>query len=160
MTLPYVVIDGALGADPELRFSPSGTAVGSFRVASAARTKNKDTNEWEDGPPCWLTVKCFKGLAENVAESLVKGDRAIVTGRLQQEDWEDRDGNKRTTYSVLADTVSPSLQFRTTQHSSRQRSAPGQQQGQQHQQQGQQPQSQGQAVDPWAPTPAGDQPPF
>ncbi len=109
--LPLITMEGRVVADPELRFAPSGTAVTRMRMVASSRKKN-EAGEWEDDKTFWITVTCFKKLAENVAESIVKGDLVNVTGRIQTDEWE-KDGQKQTAPSVIADTVSLSLAFRT-----------------------------------------------
>lgn len=116
MGLPLVTIEGRVVADPELRFSPSGTAVGSFRMVSASRKQNPETKEWEDDRLLWMGVTAFKQLAENVAESVAKGDMVVVTGRLYTDEWTSTEGEKRTAVKMNADTVSVSLQWRTVPH--------------------------------------------
>lgn len=108
-----ITLVGNLVDDPGLRFTPSGTAVANFRVASTPRTFDKTTNEWKDGESLFLTCNVWRQAAENVAESLVKGARVIVTGRLKQRGWEDKEGNKRTAYEVDVDDVGPSLKNAT-----------------------------------------------
>lgn len=124
MPLPIVSGEFRLVADPDLRFAPSGVAVASFRVAANSRKKVDD--EWVDDKVCWLSVTVFKQMAENVVESLSKGDLCFLSGRLQTEDWEDKEGNKRQTYRVVADTVGPALNFATAKVSRVERSSGGQ----------------------------------
>lgn len=120
--LPRVAVEGRLVAEPELRFSQSGVAVARLRVVAADRRRNEHSGEWEDGDTLWLDVTAFKQLAENVVESLVKGDLVIVTGKLRTEEWTDRDTQaKRSKVTMVADSVGPSLQFRQTPHGSKQR---------------------------------------
>ena len=115
--LPIITVEGRVVADPELRFGPSGTAVGKFRIVTQDRRPN-DAGVWEDvGNPLWLQVTCFKQLAENVVDSLVKGDSVIVVGKLQTDEWETEGGEKRSATVLLANTVGPSLMFRSTPHS-------------------------------------------
>jgi single-strand DNA-binding protein len=114
--LPTITVEGRLTADPELRFTPQGKAVASFTVASSDRVKNKSTDQWEDGDSLFLRTSCWDKLAENVAESLEKGDLVIVQGKLKQRSYEDREGNKRTVVELTAFAVAPSLQFRTIKH--------------------------------------------
>ncbi|MCK2200203.1 single-stranded DNA-binding protein [Corynebacterium callunae] len=102
---------GNMVADPELRFTPSGAAVCNFRMASTPRSFNRQTNQWEDGEALFLTVNVWRQAAENVAESLSKGMRVIVTGRLKQRSYETREGEKRSVFEVEADEVGPSLAF-------------------------------------------------
>lgn len=106
--LPVVRLTGNLVNDPELRYTPSGAPVATFRLAATERKKGED-GKWTDGASTFLTVKVWRTLGENVAESLRKGDRVLVVGRLRQDDYQDRDGNKRTVFEVDADDVAPSL---------------------------------------------------
>lgn len=109
---PITVI-GNIVADPELRFTPSGAAVANFRIASTPRRFNSQTSQWEDGEALFLTCNVWRQAAENVAESLQKGMRVIVNGRLRQRSYETREGEQRTVYEVEADEVGPSLKFAT-----------------------------------------------
>lgn len=104
-----VTVVGNLTGDPELRFTPSGAAVTNFTVASTPRKFNKQTNEWEDQETWFVPCAVWRQAAENVAESLAKGDRVIVQGRLGARSFEDRDGNKRTVVELQVDEVGPSL---------------------------------------------------
>src|SRR6266705_6623725 len=104
-----ITVVGNLTADPELRFTPSGAAVASFTVASTPRTFDKQTNEWKDGEALFLRCSAWRQMAENVAESLQRGYRVIVQGRLVQRSFETREGEKRTVYEVEVDEVGPSL---------------------------------------------------
>jgi single-strand DNA-binding protein len=104
-----ITIVGNLVDDPELRFTPAGVAVARFRVASTPRTFDKQTNEWKDGESLFLTCSVWRKVGENVAESLAKGMRVIVQGRLKQRSYEDREGVKRTVYELDVDEVGPSL---------------------------------------------------
>ena len=106
-----ITVVGNMVADPELRFTPSGAAVCNFRMASTPRSFNRQTNQWEDGEALFLTVNVWRQAAENVAESLSKGMRVIVTGRLKQRSYETREGEKRSVFEVEADEVGPSLAF-------------------------------------------------
>lgn len=115
--LPYVTMEGTVVADPELRFSPSGVAVGSFRLVANGRKLDKDKNEWVDDKVLWMRVVCFRQLAENAVESLRKGDLAVVTGKINTDEWEDKDGVKRSAVQLVADSVAASLQFRPIPHS-------------------------------------------
>lgn len=108
-----ITVVGNIVADPELRFTPSGAAVANFRIASTPRTFNKNTNQWEDGEGLFLTCNVWRQAAENVAESLQKGMRVIVNGRLRQRSYETREGEKRTVYEVEVDEVGPSLKYAT-----------------------------------------------
>jgi single-strand DNA-binding protein len=104
-----ITLVGNLVDDPELRFTPSGAAVAKFRIASTPRFLDKQTNEWKDGESLFLTVNVWRQAAENVAESLQRGMRVIVQGRLKQRSYETKEGEKRTVYEVEADEVGPSL---------------------------------------------------
>lgn len=104
-----ITMIGNVVNDVELRFTPSGAAVANFRIASTPRKFNRQTNEWEDGDPLFLGVAVWRQQAEHVAESITKGMRVIVVGRLTQRQYEDRDGNKRSSYDIQADEVAPSL---------------------------------------------------
>src|ERR1700727_2526366 len=102
-------IAGNLVDDPELRFTPSGQPVAKFRVASTPRYLDKSTNEWKDGDSLFLTCNVWRQAAENVAESLTRGMRVIVSGRLRQRSYETKEGEKRTVYEIEVDDVGPSL---------------------------------------------------
>jgi single-strand DNA-binding protein len=104
-----ITIAGNLVDDPELRYTPTGQAVANFRVASTPRFLDKATNEWKDGDSLFLTCNVWRQAAENVAESLQRGMRVIVTGRLKQRSYETREGEKRTVYEVEVDDVGPSM---------------------------------------------------
>ncbi|MEU6505862.1 single-stranded DNA-binding protein [Streptomyces sp. NPDC046942] len=108
-----ITVIGNLVDDPELRFTPSGAAVAKFRVASTPRTFDRQTNEWKDGESLFLTCSVWRQAAENVAESLQRGMRVIVQGRLKQRSYEDRDGVKRTVYELDVEEVGPSLRNAT-----------------------------------------------
>ena len=104
-----ITIAGNLVEDPELRFTPAGQPVARFRVASTPRFLDKNTNEWKDGDSLFLTCNVWRQAAENVAESLTRGMRVIVSGRLRQRSYETKEGEKRTVYEVEVDDVGPSL---------------------------------------------------
>src|SRR5215471_3302217 len=104
-----ITVIGNLTDDPELRFTPSGAAVAKFRIASTPRVLDRQTNEWKDGEPLFLTCNIWRQAAENVAESLQRGTRVIVSGRLRQRSYETREGEKRTVYEIEVDDVGPSL---------------------------------------------------
>ncbi len=104
-----ITLVGNLVDDPELRFTPSGQAVAKFRVASTPRFLDKQTNEWKDGESLFLTCNVWRQAAENVAESLQRGMRVIVQGRLKQRSYETKEGEKRTVFEVEVDEVGPSL---------------------------------------------------
>ena len=108
-----ITLVGNLVDDPELRFTPSGAAVAKFRVASTPRYLDKQTNEWKDGESLFLTCNVWRQAAENAAESLQRGMRVIVQGRLKQRSYETREGEKRTVYEVEVDEVGPSLKNAT-----------------------------------------------
>ncbi|NGO75900.1 single-stranded DNA-binding protein [Streptomyces sp. YC504] len=108
-----ITIVGNLVDDPELRFTPSGAAVAKFRVASTPRIFDKQTNEWKDGEGLFLTCSVWRQAAENVAESLQRGMRVIVQGRLKQRSYEDREGVKRTVYELDVEEVGASLKTAT-----------------------------------------------
>jgi single-strand DNA-binding protein len=104
-----ITISGNLVDDPQLRFTASGQAVASFRVASTPRYRDNQSGEWKDGDSLFLTCNVWRQAAENVAESLQRGMRVIVQGRLRQRSYETREGEKRTVYEIEADDVGPSL---------------------------------------------------
>jgi len=108
-----ITLVGNLVDDPELRFTPSGAAVAKFRVASTPRYLDKATNEWKDGESLFLQCNIWRQAAENVAESLTKGMRVILTGRLKQRSYETKEGEKRTVFEVEVDEVGPSLRNAT-----------------------------------------------
>jgi single-strand DNA-binding protein len=108
-----ITVVGNLVADPELRFTPSGAAVASFRIASTPRFFDKQSNEWRDGDSLFLTCNVWRQYAENVAESLHKGMRVIIVGRLKQRSYETREGEKRTVFEVEVDDVGPALRNAT-----------------------------------------------
>ena len=106
-----ITIVGNLTDDPELRFTPSGDAVANFTIASTPRRFDRQANEWTDGDTMYLDASAWRGMAENVAETLVKGARVIVTGSLKVRYWDDKDGNKRTRYELDVTEVGASLRF-------------------------------------------------
>ena len=108
-----ITIIGNLVDDPELRFTPSGAAVAKFRVASTPRFFDRNTNEWKDGDSLFLQCQIWRQAAENVAESLTRGMRVIVSGRLKQRSYETKEGEKRTVFEVEVDEVGPSLRNAT-----------------------------------------------
>ncbi|MET8129203.1 single-stranded DNA-binding protein [Streptomyces sp. NPDC005065] len=108
-----ITVVGNLVDDPELRFTPSGAAVAKFRVASTPRIFDRQTNEWKDGEGLFLTCSVWRQAAENVAESLQRGMRVVVQGRLKQRSYEDREGVKRTVYELDVEEVGPSLKSAT-----------------------------------------------
>ena len=149
-----ITVIGNLTADPELRFTPTGAAVSNFTVASTPRSFDKNTGEWKDGDALFLRCSLWRQPAENVAESLTRGSRVIVTGRLQQRSYETKEGEKRTVIELAVDEIGPSLRYATARvnkatrqdaAASRQGTAP--------------------ADDPWGSAPAGgagytDEPPL
>ncbi len=108
-----ITVVGNLTADPELRFTPSGAAVANFTVASTPRTLDKNTNEWKDGEALFLRCSVWRQAAENVAESLQRGMRVVVQGRLKQRSYETKEGEKRTVVELDVDEIGPSLKYAT-----------------------------------------------
>lgn len=144
----FITVIGNIVGDPEFRFTPSGAAVANFTVASTPRVFNKQTNAWEDGDALFLRCSIWRQAAENVAESLAKGTRVIVSGLLKQRSFETREGEKRTVFELDVNEVGPSLKYATTKVNKASRSdgatrpAAG-------------------GDDPWGSTPAAtDEPPF
>ena len=117
-----ITLVGNLVDDPELRFTPSGQAVAKFRIASTPRYLDKATNEWKDGESLFLTCNVWRQAAENVAESLQRGMRVIVQGRLKQRSYETKEGEKRTVFEVEVDEVGPSMRYATAKVNKAQRS--------------------------------------
>jgi len=147
-----VTVVGNLTSDPELRFTPNGQAVASFTVASTTRMLDRNTNEWKDGDTLFLRCSVWRQYAENVAESLTKGTRVIVTGRLKQRSYETKDGEKRTVVEMEVDDVGPALKSATAKVSRVARSDNGFNGGGG---------STAPTEDPWAaPSVSGDEPPF
>ena len=120
-----ITLVGNLVDDPELRFTPSGAAVAKFRIASTPRFLDKATNEWKDGESLFLSCNVWRQAAENVAESLQRGMRVIVQGRLKQRSYETKEGEKRTVYEVEVDEVGPSLKNATAKVNKTQRGGGG-----------------------------------
>ena len=137
-----ITLVGNLTDDPDLRFTPSGAAVANFTVASTPRFFDKQTNEWKDSEALFLRCSIWRQAAENVAETLQRGARVIVTGRLKQRSYETREGEKRTTFEVEVEEIGPSLKYATAKVTKTSRSG-GSSGG-----------SSGGGNDPWA-TPAG-----
>jgi single-strand DNA-binding protein len=108
-----ITVVGNLTADPELRFTPSGAAVANFTVASTPRTFDRQSNEWRDGEALFLNCSVWRQAAENAAESLTRGMRVIVTGRLKARSYETREGEKRTVFEIDVDEVGPSMRYAT-----------------------------------------------
>jgi single-strand DNA-binding protein len=117
-----ITVVGNLTDDPELRFTPSGAAVANFTVASTPRFMDKQTNEWKDGDALFLRCSIWRQAAENVAESLQRGMRVIVQGRLKQRSYETKEGEKRTVYEIEVDEVGPSMRYATAKVNKAQRS--------------------------------------
>lgn len=170
---PIITVVGNLTADPELKYVGSGTPVASFTVASTPRSLNRQTNEWEDGEAMFIRCSVWREYAENVTESLSKGMRVVVTGKLQVRNYQRQDGSQGTSIEMQVDEVGPSLRYATAQVT---RTSGGQGGGANrgfynNQGGGQQGRASygapagGSAVDPWAQAPAGgspydDEPPF
>lgn len=110
-----ITVVGNLVADPELRYTPSGAAVANFRVASTPRRFDSQTNQWVDGDALFMACNVWRQAAENVANSLTKGDRVIVTGRLRQRSFENREGERRSVIELEVDEVGPALKYATAQ---------------------------------------------
>jgi single-strand DNA-binding protein len=108
-----ITLVGNLTADPELRFTPSGAAVANFTVASTPRTFDRNTNEWRDGDAMFINCAVWRQAAENVAESLQKGMRVIVQGRLKSRSYETREGERRTVFEIDVDEIGPALKYAT-----------------------------------------------
>ena len=120
-----ITIIGNLTGDPELRFTPSGAAVANFTVASTPRTFDRNSNEWKDGETLFMRCSVWREVAENVAESLHKGNRVIVTGRLKSRSYETKEGEKRTVIELDVDEVGPSLRYATAAINRNQRGGGG-----------------------------------
>ena len=163
-----ITIIGNLVDDPQLRYTPTGQAVANFRVASTPRFMDRQTNEWKDGDSLFLTCNVWRQAAENVAESLQRGMRVIVSGRLRQRSYETKEGEKRTVYEVEVDEVGPSLRNASAKVVRSNRSTGGQGSGGYGSSGGSGSGSGGgggrPADDPWASEPAdsgfSDEPPF
>jgi len=155
-----ITVIGNLTDDPELRFTASGAAVAKFRVASTPRFLDKNSGEWKDGEPLFLSCTVWRQVAENVAESLQRGARVIVSGRLRQRTYETKEGEKRTVIELEVDEIGPSLRYATAKVQKMSRSSGGGGYGSS---------SGGQGDDPWATASAAsssgggtfdDEPPF
>jgi single-strand DNA-binding protein len=120
-----ITLVGNLTGDPELRFTPSGAAVANFTVASTPRTFDRQTNEWKDGETLFMRCSIWRDAAENVAESLQRGTRVVVTGRLKSRSYETKEGEKRTVIEMDADEVGPSLRYATAKVNKTQRGGGG-----------------------------------
>src|SRR3954453_18911484 len=138
-----ITVVGNLTADPELRFTPSGAAVANFTVASTPRTFDRQTNDWKDQEALFLNCSVWRQAAENAAESLTRGMRVIVSGRLKARSYETREGEKRTVFEIDVEEVGPSLKYATAKVSKTSRSGGGQGF------------SSGGGEDPWASSPSG-----
>ncbi len=119
-----VTLVGNVTRDPELRFTPSGQATATFGLAVNRRWMNRQTNDWEERVS-FFNIVCWQDLADNVSESVSKGSRVIVTGRLEQRSWETQEGEKRNTIEVVADEIGPSLRWATAQVTKAERRGPG-----------------------------------
>jgi single-strand DNA-binding protein len=151
-----ITVVGNLTDDPELRFTSSGAAVANFTVASTPRFFDKQTNDWKDGDALFLRCSIWRQAAENVAESLNKGSRVIVQGRLKQRSYETREGERRTVYELDVDEVGPSLRYATAKVTKASRSGAGGGGGF-----GASAPASPPADDPWASAqPVDDEPPF
>ena len=124
-----ITVIGNLTSDPELRFTPSGSAVANFTIASTPRTFDRQSNEWKDGETLFLRASVWRETAENVAESLTKGMRVIVTGRLKSRSYETKEGGKRTVIELEVDEIGPSLRYANAKVNRSQRSNQGGQAG-------------------------------
>ncbi len=120
-----ITLIGNLTGDPELRFTPSGAAVANFTVASTPRTFDRQTNEWKDGETLFMRCAIWRDAAENVAESLQRGTRVVVTGRLKSRSYETKEGEKRTVVEMDVDEVGPSLRYATAKVNKTQRGGGG-----------------------------------
>ena len=121
-----ITLVGNLTGDPELRFTPSGAAVANFTVASTPRTFDRQTSEWKDGETLFMRCSIWREAAENVAESLHRGTRVVVTGRLVSRSWDDKEsGQKRTVMEMQVDEIGPSLRYATAKVTKSQRSGGG-----------------------------------
>jgi single-strand DNA-binding protein len=120
-----LTVVGNLTADPELRFTPSGAAVANFTVASTPRIFDRQSNEWKDGDALFMRCSIWREAAENVAESLTRGSRVIVQGRLKQRSYETREGEKRTVVELEVDEIGPSLRYATAKVNKASRSGGG-----------------------------------
>ena len=155
MTDNTMTLVGNLVDDPELRFTPAGQPVAKFRIASTPRYRDSKTGEWKDGDSLFLSCTVWRQVAENVAESLTRGTRVIVTGRLQQRSYETKEGEKRTVYELAVDEVGPSLRNASAKVSKVTRTSGGEAQAAR--------QGAGAGADPWASEAPGgysDEPPF
>ena len=143
-----ITVIGNLTSDPELRFTPSGSAVANFTIASTPRTFDRQSNEWKDGETLFLRASIWREAAENVAESLTKGMRVIVSGRLKSRSYETKEGEKRTVIELEVDEIGPSLRYANAKVNRTQRS--GNSGGGWANDQGLPPNTAKQQDDPWA----------
>ena len=120
-----ITVIGNITGDPELRFTPSGAAVANFTVASTPRIFDRQSNEWKDGDALFMRCSIWREAAENVAESLTRGSRVIVQGRLKQRSYETREGEKRTVVELEVDEIGPSLKYATAKVNKASRSGGG-----------------------------------
>ncbi|MBC9957840.1 single-stranded DNA-binding protein [Yimella sp. cx-51] len=120
-----ITVIGNLTQDPELRFTPSGAAVANFTVASTPRQFDRQSNEWKDGETLFLRCSVWRDVAENVAESLTRGSRVIVSGRLKSRSYETKEGEKRTSMELDVDEIGPSLRYATAKVNKTQRGGGG-----------------------------------
>ncbi len=118
-----VTVVGNLTDDPELRYTPNGTAIAKFRVAVSRRVKDDATGQWKDAETSFFRVNAWRSLGENVAESLTRGSRVVVVGRLRTNSWETPEGENRSTVEIEADEIGPSLRWATAKPEKTQRSA-------------------------------------
>lgn len=124
-----ITVIGNLTADPELRFTPSGSAVANFTIASTPRTFDRQTNEWKDGDTLFLRASVWREAAENVAETLTKGMRVLAQGRLKSRSYETKEGEKRNVTELEVDEIGPSLKYASAKVTRTQRSSSGGQPG-------------------------------
>jgi single-strand DNA-binding protein len=122
---PPITLIGNLTGDPELRFTPSGAAVANFTIASTPRTLDRQTNEWKDGETLFISCAVWRQVAENVAESLTRGSRVVVHGRLKARSYDDREGNKRTVFECDVEEIGASMRYATLKISKTSRSDGG-----------------------------------
>ncbi|WP_309070374.1 single-stranded DNA-binding protein [Arthrobacter sp.] len=120
-----ITVVGNLTSDPELRFTPSGSAVANFTIASTPRTFDRQSNEWKDGETLFLRASVWREAAENVAETLTKGTRVVAQGRLKSRSYETKEGEKRTVMELEVDEIGPSLRYASAKVSRTQRSGGG-----------------------------------
>jgi single-strand DNA-binding protein len=146
--LPTITGEFTVVADPELRFTPSGAAVANIRAVANKKKKNEQTGEWVDDKHCWVNLTAWNQMAENVAESIVKGMKVVVTGRLETRDYETSDGQKRISVDVEIFEIGPSLRFATAKVTKAERRS-AESTG-----------SRPPAEDTWATSPSNDEPPF